>query len=180
MQQKFRLLGRSAVLPQVDSSCLGYGGGQKRSTLSGGDRPPSLHGRPARPTDHPHERREQAFRLPALAERLQRAILQLGSPVPWAVRCPRLFTLRLARTGCPASCSGRARTASTTSATCSGRSSVKHRLPARAYCGISWIKASNTICARTTSITILRVSRGQPPGRPVGFCADAGAQVRPE
>ena len=25
--------------------------------------------------DHPHERREQAFRLPALAERLQRAIL---------------------------------------------------------------------------------------------------------
>ena len=30
MQQKFRLLGRSAVLPQVDSLCLGYGGGQKK------------------------------------------------------------------------------------------------------------------------------------------------------
>ena len=30
MQQKFRLLGRSAVLPQVNSSCLGYGEGPKK------------------------------------------------------------------------------------------------------------------------------------------------------
>jgi hypothetical protein len=55
MQQKFRLLGRSAVLPQVDSSCLGYGGGQKKIKHC-----PAAIGRhlymavlPDRP-DHPH------------------------------------------------------------------------------------------------------------------------------
>ena len=58
MQQKFRLLGRSAVLPQVDSSCPGYPATIARHLY--------MAVLPDRP-DHPHERREQAFRLPALA-----------------------------------------------------------------------------------------------------------------
>ena len=43
----------------------------------GRDRPPSLHGRPLRPRpDHPHERRDAAERLPAVAEQSQRVLLQ--------------------------------------------------------------------------------------------------------
>ena len=101
MQQKFRLLGRSAVLPQVDSSCLGYGGGQKKIKHC----PAAIdrHLYMAVLPDHPHERREQAFRLPALAERLQRAIF---TDVNWPafrkidfLRAIRAFQQRTRRFG---------------------------------------------------------------------------------